>query len=124
MKIASNQGQFLASNVLRNGLTYVADNILFLSFCIYYISMLLLFGRMYVKFVFNCLTDPYSCFFMHFSRVSENMANSENQSCENNSNNRYVCRQGTRSRGCSVKEEKKVEEALLFSPGTRLFMEY
>ena len=70
--------------------------------------MLLLFGQMYVKFVLKCPTDLYSWFFMHFSRVLENMANSEKQRCENNLNNRYECRQGTRSRGCSVNDEKKV----------------
>ena len=66
---------------------------------------------MYVKFVFKCPTGLYSWFFMDFSRVSENIANSEEQRCENNSSKRYECCQGTRSRGCSVKEEKKVEKA-------------
>ena len=85
---------------------------------------MLLFGRMYVKLGFNCPIDLYSWFFMHISRGSENMANSEKQRCENNSNNCYECRQGTRSRGCPVKEKKKIEETLLFSPGTRGFMAY
>ena len=88
------------------------------------ISVMLLFGRMYVKFSFSCPIDLYSWFFMHFSSASENIANYKKPRCENNSSNRYECRQGTRSRGCPVKEEKKVEEMLLFSPGTRVFMAY
>ena len=62
--------------------------------------MLLLFEGMHVKFVCKCPTDLYSWFFMYFSRVSENVANSEKRRCENKSNNRYECRQGTRSIGC------------------------
>ena len=67
---------------------------------------MLQFGRM-LKFGFKCHIDLYSWLLMDSSRVSENMTNSEKQSCENNSNNRYECRQGTRSRGCSVQERKK-----------------
>lgn len=70
---------------------------------------MLLFWHIYVKFGFMFLADHYFWIFMHcLSRVLENIANSDKDRYENNSNNRFECRQGKRSRSCSVKEETAV----------------